>query len=150
MMKIKASLLRYCEMSWPSLALLKRWMKLAASFNGFDLDGFSNPSLKIAQATDADDQPICFCPVETVFLVSAYAVSPAATQAEARKAGDALDALIARQATMSGVSKMLIVVPRDHPELEGEWKEVRIYERKIQPTVMQGGCHTSSPVAYLN
>jgi hypothetical protein len=129
---IKATLLRMSELSWESLTKLKAWMKMSASFNSFDGENFNSPSLKIAQASDANGTPVVFCPVETCFLVSAYAVSPNVTPLEAQHAGDVIDAEIARHAQRNGISKMLIVVPKDYPALQdGEWKEFRVYERRI-------------------
>ncbi|HWO32396.1 MAG TPA: hypothetical protein VNO32_26675, partial [Candidatus Acidoferrum sp.] len=97
---------------------------------------------------------ICYTPIETVFMVSAYAVSPTATAAEAQRAGDVIDAAVAHQAQLAGVSKMLLVVPATHPDLpEGEWKQVRVFERKIPQSVaiQRIGCYNPIPVVkYLN
>ncbi|HEY6767998.1 MAG TPA: hypothetical protein VI386_24855 [Candidatus Sulfotelmatobacter sp.] len=153
---IKASLLRYSDMSLSALTQLKAWMKRSASFSNFDVESFAATSLRVASATSATGETLCYCPIETVFMVSAYAVNPNATPTEARTAGDAIDAQVARQAQLAGVSKLLIVVPADNPCLqENEWsdfKEVRVFERKIPNTVNTPvGCSTpSQETQYLN
>jgi hypothetical protein len=152
MLSIKATLLRYSEMSLSSLTLLKSWMRRSASFNMFDAENFTASSLRIAQATNEQGETLCMCPIETVFLVSAYAVSPNTTPSEAQMAGDILDGAIARIAQQQGIQKLLIVVPKDHPALpEEEYEQVRVYTRRIpQPLAMQGvGCFNATS-AYIN
>jgi len=148
---MRATLLKLCEMSWASLAQLKRWMKHSASFNLFDVASFNNPNLQIAQAWNERGEVIALSPVENVLLVSAYAVNPTATQSEAQTAGDEIDAEIAAFAQRNGVSKMLLVVPADHPPLDGEWKHVRVYERPIDrsPTLGVVGYNSTSPSKFV-
>lgn len=151
---LKARILKYCEMGWKELALLKRWMKHSTTFNTFDPEAFSSPSLRVAVGTNEQGDPIVFCPIESVLMVSAYAVSPSLSPAEAQRAGDVLDAAIAREAQRAGVSKLLLVLPKDYPVLpDSEWREVRVYERQIaQPLAMSGvDCSSTSAVnKFLN
>jgi hypothetical protein len=157
---MKATLRKFWELSWSDLCNLKAWMKRSASFNGFDVEQFqSNATLRIASATNERNEVVCYTPVETCFVVSAFAVSPNATPSEARAAGDLIDSEIAHYAQRAGVSKLLLIVPKDHPALQdNEWsdfKEVRVFERKIPSTINSGGvgCHkpTSVPASrYLN
>lgn len=150
----KANILKYCDSSLHTLTLLKKWMQRNASFNSFDTRTFSASSLRIASAKDERGNVICLCPLETVFLMSAYAVNPAATPEEAQQAGDILDSTIAHEAQQAGVSKLLLVVPKDLPYLpEGDWKEVRVYERFIPQTINEVGIDdaaSSQVTQYLN
>jgi len=80
---------------------------------------------------------------------------PTATEAEARRAGDAIDSLIEREAQIAGVGKCILVLPKDHPYLpESDWKEVRVYERKIPNAVATHGITSGSTATdskrYLN
>lgn len=148
-----ARIFKMCEMSWAALTELKAWSKRSASFNGIDRETFTNPSLRIASATNSDGETVCYCPVETVFMVSAYALKPTATPAEAHAAGDAIDAELEKMAQRNGVNKFLICVPDGCPALpEGEWKKVSVYERKIPQTVtMHGiGCSATSQATFIN
>ena len=156
--EIKATVRKYWELSWPDLCNLKAWMKNSKTFNSFDVDTFTSPSLKVAVA-NADGKTVCMTPIETCYMVSAFCVNPSASPDDARRAGDALDAEIARQGQMNGVSKLLIVVPADHPSLQdssvdwADFKEVRVFERKIPQTVGTGGVwlpQTQSPATYQN
>jgi len=150
---IKAQLFKYCDLGLSQLTWLKRWMKQSSSFNGFAPENFSTSSLRVAVATNSQDEPMVFCPVETVMMISAYAVSPALTPSEAQRAGDVIDAQIERQAQLQGINRLLIVLPKDQPPMpEGEWKEVRVFERKIPQAVMRGGVGYKSTCSatYLN
>jgi hypothetical protein len=150
---IKATIFKYFELSWPSRIQLKSWLTVSKSFNDFDAENFNSPTLRIAKATNEQGKPVVFVPFETVFLLSAYAVSPQATPIEAQRAGDEIDREIAVQAQRNGISKMLLVLPRDSPALpKGEWREVRVYERKIPNAVnLHGvGCSTPSLPQYIN
>jgi len=147
-----ARILKYCEMSLPALTALKAFMKRSASFNGFDVDSF-NPSLRIAQVTDVQGNPLVFCPIEQVYMVRSFAVSPKATEAEARRAGDIIDQEIAHQAQRAGITKLLLVVPNNYPNLPDEkFEQVKIFVRKVAPAIaMQGvGYHAQSPTQYVN
>ena len=155
MLNIKASLLRYCELSWASLTQLKTYMGLCKScFNRFDPEMFASPSLRIAEATSEQGKPLMFVPIENVFLVGAYAVAPNTTQEEAERAGDEIEALVARQASMAGISKILMLVP---PNYDGpyadEVKHLRVIERKIPNAISMGGVRlqdTPSAHSYIN
>jgi len=148
-----ARILKLCEMSWPALTNLKAWSKRSASFSAFGFDNFSSPTLRIAQATNEQGEALVFCPIEQVFMVRSFAVNPKATEAEARRAGDIIDQEIAHQAQRAGITKLLLVVPHNYPNLPDEKFElVKIFVRKVQPAIaMQGvGCHAQSPTQYLN
>lgn len=137
---IKARILKYCDLSNADLIWIKRWMKQSASFSKFDMDAFTSPSLQFATATTEGGEPLAYCPIERVFMVSAYAVSPTITPSQAQKVGDILDAAMAHAAQREGVSKFLLIVPKDHPALpEEEFSEVRMYVRKIPQSVLNGG-----------
>lgn len=134
-----ARIFKLCEMGWKDLTKLKAWSKLSASFNDIAPETFNNPSLCIASATNSVGETVCYCPIETVFMVSAYALSPTATPAEAHEAGDRIDAEIEKLAQRNGVSKCLICVPEGCSNLpEGEWKRVSVYERKIPQSIAMG------------
>src|SRR5258708_17406443 len=147
---LRARIMRYCELSWDDLKNLKAWAKRSASFNSFPPETFSSPSLKVAVATDADGKVVCMTPIETCYMVSAFLVSPEATSETASMAGDLIDAELAASAARAGVSKLLIVLPADHPCLKDnpEWadfREVRVYERKFNQTLGTGGIRLSKP-----
>jgi hypothetical protein len=128
-------------------------MKRSASFNGFDLESFSATSLRVASATNEDGEALCYCPIETVLMVSAYAVNPSITPEEAQRAGDAIDRQLEWHAQQAGIQKMLVVLPKDHPGLPlDEFKEVRVFERKIPQSAMMGlGSFNTKPAAtFLN
>jgi hypothetical protein len=152
-MKIKASLLRYCELSWEMLTHFKAFMKWS-TFCRFDIEQFSTPSLRIATATRGNGEPIVFAPIETCLLVSGYALNPTVTKDEARIAGDIIDAELARLGQQMGVTKMLVVLPKDCPESlleEDGWEEIRTYTRKIPVSAAMGTAITTpSPAMYLN
>jgi len=133
---MKATLLKWWEMSWPARTKLKAWMRQSASFNGVDPVTFSDPSIRIAQASNEQGEPLVFCPVQTCFLLDGYAVGPEVTPEEAHRAGDLIDSMLEREAQRAGVSKLLICIPEGCPNLpEGEWKTVRVYERLIPSAV---------------
>src|ERR1700691_209409 len=115
--KIKATLLRYCDLYRPALTQLRSWMKRSTSFNCLDLESFSATSLRVASATNEAGETVCYCPIETVLMVSAYAVNPSATPEQAQRAGDAIDRQLEWHAQQAGIQKMLIVLPKDHPGL---------------------------------
>lgn len=143
---VRAHLSKYCDLSWKELTLLKAWMKLSKSFNSFSPESFSSPSLRIAIATNEQRQPIAFCPVETILMVSAYAVSPTVSPTEAQLFGEAVDGEISLRAQQQGISKILIVVPENQTELPGEYKTMRVYERIVPPTFNMHGLGCSHPL----
>lgn len=144
---IKASLLRYCDMSWSALTELKRLLQQSAVVGSvFDVESLSNPSLRIAQATNAVGQVICFCPIEQAVVINPLAFNPKATEIEMYAAGAAIEAELAHQAALSGVSKLLMVVPDNMPSMPGE-RFIRIVERKIVPAVITQGIATQTTQA---
>lgn len=151
-----ARILRWCEMSWDARTQLKVWLQKSKTFSSFDMDNFSSPSLRVACATDSQGAAICYCPIEQILMVRSFAVNPKATEAEATMAGNQLDQQIERLAQMNNISKLLLVLPKDHPALQddewGDFKECKIYERKIPPAIgFNGvGCPTPSPAQYIN
>jgi hypothetical protein len=152
---ITARILKYCDMSISALTQLKAWAKRSGGFNLFDPENFSASSLRMATATNARGETVCYAPIETVFMISAFAVAPNVSPEDARLAGDMIDSTIAREAQRHGINKLLLILPKDFPELpEGEWEEVRTYTRKIPQIIGSGGmsCYkpTSLPAAYQN
>jgi len=141
--KLKATILRYCDLSYKSLVELKQWAKRSASFNSFPPENFASPSLRVAVATNSDGETVCMTPIETVFLASTFLVNPLATQAEALAAGDEIDRQLSMEAQRVGASALLIMVPASNPKFRGkEWsdfKTMRVYERKFPNTVGTGG-----------
>lgn len=151
---IKATIRKFWELSWASRTKLKAFMKNATPFNSFASETFNSPTLQIAEATDEHGEPLIFCPVEQVLMVSAYAVSPIATKAEAKAAGDLIDYEIERLGQNSGIDKCLLMLPADSPNLpEGEWKMMHVYERKIPLSISGGGVGLHNPTSrpvYIN
>jgi len=143
-MSFQATVLRYCDMSWSALTELKAWLRLSKSFNTLDVACFNSPSLKVATATSAEDRALAYCPVETAFIISGYAISPEATPSEAEQVGNDIEDALEREAQRTGMSKLLLMVPADHPRLKdldgwSDSKEVRVFERRIPPSVAMGG-----------
>src|SRR5438445_13275940 len=95
MNNMKATLMRWCQLSWGQRVELKAWAKRSKSFSSFDVSEFENPLLKVATATNATGETVVYCPVQTCFLVNAFVVSPSATPEEATSAGDLLDSELA-------------------------------------------------------
>src|SRR6266851_2729331 len=91
---MKATILRMGEMPFPMLTQLKAWLQ--RSFNGGDID--NSPSLRVAFATNENNEVVTYAPVQQVFLISHYAVNPTATEAEARRAGNEIDLLLEAEA----------------------------------------------------
>lgn len=147
-----ARIFKYCELSWPALTELKAWLRKSTTFNTFDMSMFANPALRVATATDASGNTIAYCPVESCFLISAYAVNPKATEAEATLAGDEIDAMLESEGQRAGISKCLIVLPPNHPGLPlDEFREVRVYERRIPLGVRSGGipCYNQTQATHF-
>jgi|HubBroStandDraft_6_1064221.scaffolds.fasta_scaffold140617_2 hypothetical protein len=141
---IKAKLFRLWEMSWADLTWLKAW----AAFSNFDLENINSLSAKFAVATDADGGTLCITPIEQVYLVRCFAVRRNVSPEEACFAGDIMDAEIARQAEMNGISRLIIEVPACHPSLPDE-KWIRIVERKIPQSIATGGAGYNSSTAAM-
>jgi len=150
---MKAQILKYCELSWDMLTHFKSFMGWS-TFSRFDPSELATPSLRIAQATK-DGNPIVFCPVETTLLVSGYAMNPSATKDEAQLAGDAIDVEVARLGQQLGVTKMLIVLPKNAPDdylLEEDGEVIRVFVRKIPQSAVSFGVPVtqSQTGKYLN
>ena len=147
---MKATLLRFCELSWGQRVEIKNRLKKSKSFSNFDVQEFNNPLLKVATCSDGNGNTLVFCPVQTCFLINAFPVSPEASPEAAIAAGDLLDSELAFQASRAGVSSMLIMVPDDHPALRdkekfGDFKTVRVYQRDFPLTVNSGGMRLHNP-----
>lgn len=147
---VKARLFKYCDLGYSTLVQLKSWLRHSKTFNSFSPEEFSNPTLKMAVATSPNGEVVCMTPIQTCWMVNAFCVNPAASSIDARIAGDAIDAELARQAQKHGVSKLLIVVPKDHPSLKdndlSDFNEVRIFERKFNQLSNSGGIGISAPL----
>lgn len=156
-MSFKATLLRWFELGWDARTELKAWLRQSRAFNSFDPECFNNAALRIASATNANGQAVAYCPIETAFVVNGYALNPNATPEDARKAGDYIEATLDREAQRAGVSKLLLVVPADHPSLAtldgwADFREVRVFERRIPQSVVMGGVayNAQSLTAHIN
>ena len=132
MLSMKTSLLKFCEMSWDALTQFKTFIKSTPV--KCDLEAFSDPTLQIAQATNEIGQMICCCPVEQAYVMSVFAFNPNATDIEITDASCSIEAAIIRQAELAGVSRLLMVLPKNAPSMQGE-RSVRILERRITPAV---------------
>lgn len=151
-MSIKASVLRYCELSWAMLTQFKAFIKWS-TFCNFDPLEFTTPSLRIAQATNESGEPIVFCPLESCLFISGYAMNPKTSEDEAFRVGNTIDAEVARLGKQLGITKMLIAVPRNAPAdlLEEDGEVIRVFVRKIPQSVVMGATATApSPAMYLN
>lgn len=135
---IKANILRYCDMSLSSLTDLKKWMKQNVLLMEFDVAKLSNPSLRIAQATNAAGQTVCFCTLETAVVIGQLAYNPRATDIEMRSAGASIEEVIAHDAAQSGATSLLMVIPDNMPSIPNE-KFIRVLERRIAPTITKQG-----------
>ena len=155
--KLKATLVRYCELSVPVLTQLKAWMKRAPRFQFTDTDTFNASSLRVAVATNDKGEPQSITIVEKMLFCSGFAVRPDAGQDVAMQAGAAIDRVIEQQAALEGISKIFLVAPSDFEMQEDgmtrEIKNVRLFLRSVpQTTIAQGtwGQHRSTAARYLN
>jgi hypothetical protein len=143
---IKTRIFKLCEMSRDTLTLLKLWAKRNPA-GSLDVETFSNPALRVAQATNASGEVVCFSSVETAYVIGSLVHNPFATIAEIHSAGASIETEIAHLAQLSGVTELLMVVPNNLPSMEGE-EFIRVVRRKIVPQIvaMQGvGCSNSNP-----
>lgn len=146
--KLKATLLRFRDLSWRDMTQLATWSK-----RRFDTEHVTSPSYLVAAAKNAAGDVVCYANIRTVMLISYFAVNPQATPTEAYLGGDVIEKEVERQAALAGISQVLVVVPEDHRAvLDGEWKNLRVYEREIpQTTIPNLGCSYPSQAAqYLN
>ena len=149
---IKATLLKYHDLSWNTLTEIKKWFgQSSRSRDGFTMDSFvNNRKLQVATATNSVGQNIAHCLIEPCYMFSAYVLNPEATEIEQRRAGDVIDGALAHLAQKEGVQKLLLLLPDSYPS-QPEEKWVRIVERQVpQIAAIQGmGCNTHSP-AFIN
>jgi hypothetical protein len=150
---MRATLLRWWEMSWAARTQLKAWMQQAASFNEIEPEAFNDPLLRIAEVRNAQGDPVAFCPVQTCLLINGYAVGPHVTPEAAHQAGNLIDSMLEFEGQRMGVSKLLIAIPADHSclqesDLGMEFKEYRVYERHVPASfaVSGVGLFDSTPV----
>lgn len=137
---MKAQILKYCELSWGMLTQFKAFMGWS-TFSRFNPSELNTPSLRIAQATNDAGDAVVFCPVEQILFVSGYALKPTATKDEAQRAGDAVDHEIAKLGQQLGISKAMIILPKNAPDdcLENEDGEVvRVFVRRIPVNPVMG------------
>ena len=145
-----ARIFKYSDLSWKDLTNIKRWFRRDAARNGFSLESFNNPSLRVAQAVNSVGQTICLTPIESCYLVGAYIHNPEATSVEIPQAGDSIDLELSRLAQREGITKFLIALPDSHPSEQGE-RWIRIVERQVpQPVVMGGVSSTQANTAQVN
>ena len=151
MFTVKATVLKYSELSWSALTQIKAWFQRSPARNGFTLENFANnPSLKVAQAVNSVGQTIILTPIEPCYIIGAFLQDPDATSVEMRRGCDSIDVEIARLAQREGITKFLIAIPDSHPSQPGE-RCVRVIERVVpQIAAVQVGCHTQSATAHVN
>jgi hypothetical protein len=151
---IKATLMKYCELSWESLTQLKKAIAVSRSFNNFDATTFNSPSVRVAVAVNEQGTPIAWCPVETIMVARAFAVVPGTSPEDAQRAGDAIDAEIAAVAAAKGITRLLLVVDANHPGMGGdEWRGLKVFERQIPNLTSENqtmGRLTPHPEIYIN
>ena len=145
---MRCRIFKFCELSWNTLTQLKRWF--SAARDGFTLQNFE-PGMKVAEAVNSAGQVVLLCPIEPVWMVSAYVRNPAAPSAELQQAGNAIDRELARLAAREGVARFLITIPdAGRPSEPGE-RYIRVVERRIPQTAIEA-TYPSQPTAiqYLN
>jgi len=143
---IKTHIFKLCEMSRDTLTLLKLWAKRNPA-GSLDVETFSNPALRVAQATNANGEVVCFTSVETAYVIGSLAHNPFATPAEMYSAGASIETEIAHLAQLSGATEILMVIPQNLPSMPDE-EFIRVVRRKIVPqtVAMQGvGYSNSNP-----
>ena len=130
-MNLKATLLRYCDLSWKSLTEIKSWFKRSGARDGFNVESFNNPKLQVISATNEDGQTVAHCLVESCYLFSAYLTNPEFKgEPEQQQAGNVIDGALAHLAQREGITKLLIVLPDSFPS-QPEERWVRTVERKV-------------------
>ena len=145
-----ARIFKYSDLSWSALTQIKSWFQRSSAREGFTLERFNNPSLRVAQAVNSVGQTICLTPIESCYVIGAYITNPEATSVELPQAGDAVDREIERLAQREGVTKFLIAIPDCRPSEPGE-KWIRVVEREVpQPVVMGGILRAQATTAHLN
>jgi hypothetical protein len=140
-MKIKATLLRWSELSWDAIK----------QFNILMRGQVATPSLRVAIATNEQGDPLVIAPVETVLLVRDFVTSANATDEEKQRAGDAVDMEVAALGQRLGIGEVWIVVPEGASAPEDE--TIRVHIRKITHNDAVGVViqnPSRSTAAYLN
>jgi hypothetical protein len=140
---MKATITKYFELSWDQLIKMKAFLSWS-TFCKFDPSELTTPSLRIATATNEQGEATVFCPIETVMLVS-YALNPKSSQNEAFRAGNAVDAEIARLGQQLGISKAMIVLPEGVTIPDDEGETIRVHIRNIPQSVVMG-LRTDTPL----
>lgn len=150
MLSFKTSIFKVCDLSWSALASIKSWFRQDIVRDGFNLESFDNPSLKVVEVKNPTGQTVAICPVETCFLVNQI-INPKANPIEAQQAGNCVDAQLAWMAQKDGATRFLIVVPNNIPTQPDE-KWIRIIERKVPKiaTMQSVDCAAQLTSAYIN
>jgi hypothetical protein len=146
---MKTSIWKYADLSWETLARLKKWFRQDIAREGFTLDNFNN-NIKVIEVKNSVNQTIALCPIEKCFIVQQI-VNPQATVIEIGYAGDFVDRELARLAQSEGMDRFLIAVPSSYPTQPDEvW--VRVISRRVpQNLAMQcGDCTSHSHTALSN
>jgi hypothetical protein len=148
---MKTSIFKFADLSWDSLAKIKKWFRQDIVRDGFNLQSFrNNPSLKVVEVHNSVGETIALFPIEPCFVVNQI-VNPQATPIEASVAGDNADRALAKLAQQEGITRFLIICPTNSPTQPDE-RWVRIIERTVpQVTATQSvDCAKQSTTAYIN
>jgi hypothetical protein len=143
MSQITGRVRRLSDLSYQDLCNLIGW---STSNVGVD-----NESLLVGSATNEEGQPLAYVTAEPTLLISGYAISPAASEADAGAAGDAIDKQLGDVAGQLGVGRFFIIIPSDAPKQPQE-RVLRVIERPIPSRfeVRQLAFDRPSPSAYVN
>jgi hypothetical protein len=156
MSTLKVKLLKFVDLGWQSLAQFRVWLSLGKASSGFEFtaDNLTSTSMRVATVTNAKGETLVYCPVERILWLRGYAVNPTIDPSQAQAAGDLIDYELEKLAREAGISKLLLVVPKDYPTEPGdEFEQVKIYVRKIAPalTTQDWGCsNQTSATQYQN
>jgi hypothetical protein len=148
MSTLKVKLLKFVDLGWQSLAQFRVWLSLGKASSGFEFtaDNLTSPSTRVATVTNANGETLAYCPVERILWLREYAVNPTIDPSEAQAAGDLIDYELEKLARDAGISKMLLVVPKDYPTEPGdEFEQVKIFVRKVAPSVTAPGIDCFTP-----
>lgn len=130
MLNMKARIFKYCDMSRQALTELKKWMQRGVDVNIFN----NNPTLRIASATNSVGDAVCYCTVESAFVLGSLVHHPKATTPEMFSAANLIEDAITTEAAQTGAHKLLIFVPENWPPVQGE-RFVRVVQRQIASAV---------------
>jgi hypothetical protein len=147
---MKTSIFTLADLSWDTLAKIKRWFRPDITRHGFALQSFdNNASLKVVEVHNSVGQTVALCPIEPCFLVNMI-LNPEATRIEIGVAGNNVDRGLELIAQQEGMTRFLIVCPPDYPSQPDE-KWVRVVERQVpQVAAMQCTNHPSQPHTALS